>query len=102
MGLEQNILAETGSPKASQGLSPSSLFQGAGIWISLGQFRGLPAPSNQADILIPQPSTLRSKHSVDVYSAAAAKDGFTFAADTMKSEIRGTISDLKREPLNTP
>ena len=36
------------------------------------------------------------------YSAAAASDGFTFAADNMKSEMRGTISDLKREPLNTP
>jgi hypothetical protein len=39
---------------------------------------------------------------VAIYSAAAAKDGFIFADDTMKSEIRGTISDLKREPLNTP
>ena len=37
-----------------------------------------------------------------VYSAAAANDGFMFADDTMKSEMRGTISDLKREPLKTP
>ena len=37
-----------------------------------------------------------------VYSAAAANEGFTFADDTMKSEMRGTISDLKREPLKTP
>jgi hypothetical protein len=37
-----------------------------------------------------------------VYSAAAAKAGFKLAADSMKSEMRGTISDLKREPLNTP
>jgi hypothetical protein len=39
------------------------------------------------------------------YSAAEASvgfEGFTFAADIMKSEMRGTISDLKREPLNTP
>jgi hypothetical protein len=36
------------------------------------------------------------------YSAAAAKEGFTFADDIMKSEMRGTISDLKREPLKTP
>ena len=36
------------------------------------------------------------------YSAAKAKRGFTFADDTMKSEMRGTISDLKRDPLNTP
>jgi hypothetical protein len=38
------------------------------------------------------------------YSAAAidAFDAFVLAADIMKSEIRGTISDLNREPLNTP
>jgi hypothetical protein len=36
------------------------------------------------------------------YSAAAANERFTFADDIMKSEMRGTISDLKREPLNTP
>ena len=36
------------------------------------------------------------------YSAAATNDGFLFAADNMKSEMRGTISDLKREPLKTP
>jgi hypothetical protein len=42
--------------------------------------------------------------STDLYSAAAASDslGLTIAVDSMKSEIRGTISDLKREPLNTP
>jgi transposase len=34
------------------------------------------------------------------YSAAA--EVAALAADTMKSEIRGTISDLKREPLKTP
>jgi hypothetical protein len=36
------------------------------------------------------------------YSAALANAGFRFADDIMKSEMRGTISDLKREPLNTP
>ena len=36
------------------------------------------------------------------YSAAKASVGFMFAADIMKSEMRGTISDLKREPLKTP
>ena len=51
-------------------------------------------------------SKLRRHQPIEIYSAAAAKDGFRdgfrFAADIMKSEIRGTISDLKREPLNTP
>ena len=38
------------------------------------------------------------------HSAAAANDslGFISAADSMKSEMRGTISDLNREPLKTP
>ena len=36
------------------------------------------------------------------YSAARLKTDFGFAADIMKSLMRGTISDLKREPLNTP
>jgi len=44
----------------------------------------------------------RRDHTAAIYSAAAANDGLMFADDTMKSEIRGTISDLKREPLNTP
>ena len=45
----------------------------------------------------------------DAYSAAAANvaftatnDGLAFAADMMKSEMRGTISDLNRDPLKTP
>jgi hypothetical protein len=36
------------------------------------------------------------------HSAAAASDSFGRAADSMKSEMRGTISDLNREPLKTP
>jgi hypothetical protein len=37
------------------------------------------------------------------YSAAAtANAGRLLAAETMKSLMRGTISERKREPLNTP
>jgi hypothetical protein len=36
------------------------------------------------------------------YSAARASEAFGFAAEIMKSWMRGMISDLKREPLNTP
>jgi hypothetical protein len=43
-----------------------------------------------------------SAHQSGVYSAAATNFGFAFADDMMKSEMRGTISDLKREPLKTP
>ena len=34
--------------------------------------------------------------------SAAAKVNLLWAEDFMKSEIRGTISDLNREPLKTP
>ena len=34
--------------------------------------------------------------------SAAAKASLVWAEDFMKSEIRGTISDLNREPLKTP
>jgi hypothetical protein len=50
------------------------------------------------DFAVMQPKTMKSR----IYSAAAANAGLTFADDAMKSEMRGTISDLKRDPLNTP
>ena len=36
------------------------------------------------------------------YSAASDSNDFGSEADAWKSQMRGTISDLKREPLNTP
>jgi len=73
-----------------------------------GRFRGLTdgrfGPQFELQIAIP-----RRKDPNDAYSAApdneaftATNDGFRFAADIMKSQMRGTISDLNREPLNTP
>ena len=38
---------------------------------------------------------------IRIYSAAAGS-AVIFADERMKSEMRGTISDLNREPLNTP
>ena len=67
-----------------------------------GQFRGLSAPPNPR---LPQRFARQARHRVleiADYSAAAANAGFAVADDTMKSEMRGTISDLKRDPLNTP
>jgi hypothetical protein len=59
-----------------------------------------------------EPAILRRNDTIDVYSAADTGDftedftatnvGFRFAADIMKSQMRGTISDLNREPLKTP
>ena len=36
------------------------------------------------------------------YSAASASLDFGFAAEIMKSVMRGMVSERKREPLNTP
>ena len=44
----------------------------------------------------------RGDRKIGAYSAATTSEGFAFADDIMKSEMRGTISDLKREPLKTP
>ena len=66
-----------------------------------GQFRGLSGRSNQRSTSVISRQCARDRIKRR-YSAAAAKDGFAFADDSMKSEMRGTISDLKRDPLNTP
>jgi hypothetical protein len=47
-------------------------------------------------------SIFAGKAEIRAYSAASACNELGFAAETMKSWMRGTISDLKREPLNTP
>jgi hypothetical protein len=76
MGPEQELLAEN----------------------TVGLFRGLPTPSIQH-------RRFDFEHRlrfIDAYSAAARTEGFVFAANSMKSEMRGTISDLNREPLKTP
>jgi hypothetical protein len=39
---------------------------------------------------------------LDEESLEESLGSFGFVADIMKSEMRGTISDLNREPLNTP
>jgi len=68
------------------------------LWANSGGYR---PPNHYPRIAI---SDQRSEQRIEcgAYSAAAANEGLTLADDTMKSEIRGTISDLKREPLKTP
>jgi hypothetical protein len=66
-----------------------------------GPIQRVTDPSNHIPHLVFRESIPRMDESGG-YSAAAASEGFTFADDIMKSEMRGTISDLKREPLNTP
>ena len=67
-----------------------------------GPIQRVTDPSNRIPhLVISREQSPRTDERGD-YSAAAASEGFTFADDIMKSEMRGTISDLKREPLNTP
>ena len=102
MGLERKISSQIGSGWRSQGLEPELI----------------PSGTHESRFLMPDQRVTRMRESVPkfgrngqstrvnrfvgVYSAAAASESFGFAADIMKSEMRGTISDLKREPLKTP
>jgi hypothetical protein len=67
-----------------------------------GQFRGLTAQPNRRLNRASRGNEASACLKSRIYSAAAANAGFAVADDTMKSEMRGTISDLKRDPLNTP
>jgi hypothetical protein len=67
----------------------------------LGESRGLLAHRIDTAISIAN-RRFRIDRRIGAYSAAAPREAFAFADDTMKSEMRGTISDLKREPLKTP
>ena len=89
------------SRNSPQGLRANSFLREAVNQVSLGGFRG-PLALNQTRIADPRPAIRHRTRKIDAYSAAAASEAFGFADDTMKSEMRGTISDLNREPLNTP
>ena len=73
-----------------------------------GRFRGLGHRRFGLRFGLQTGDLRRRNDPIAVYSAAdiegftATNVGFRFAADIMKSQIRGTISDLKREPLKTP
>lgn len=77
-----------------QGVSASSLLQSYLITANLRGTWPSGGPSERRGFPAGNPKTL--------YSAARACNELGFAAETMKSWIRGTISDLKRDPLNTP
>ena len=98
MGPEQEILAENTLWNAFKRMRSYSFFQKA----ENQAFRG---PIQRVTDPIKTASTFRFRTStrfIDAYSAAAVAEGFVFVADSMKSEMRGTISDLNREPLKTP
>jgi hypothetical protein len=68
------------------------------LWVNSGGYQ----PPNHRQCIVIAVNDAKNAGEAAIYSAAAANEGFTFADDTMKSEMRGTISDLKREPLKTP
>jgi hypothetical protein len=67
-----------------------------------GGFRGL--ADGRFGLRFGPQTAIRSRFysAADIEGFTATSDGFRFAADIMKSQMRGTISDLKREPLKTP
>ena len=98
MGPEQEIFAKNTLRNPFERMRSYSFFQKA----ENQAFRG---PIQRVTDPIDSTSTFRFQTStrfIDAYSAAAGTEGFAFAADSMKSEMRGTISDLNREPLKTP
>ena len=88
-----------GRPRIETILIPSRGDESGFPWSIQGVIRPAEsAPTHSASRGKEARARLKSR----IYSAAAANAGFAFADDTMKSEMRGTISDLKRDPLNTP
>jgi hypothetical protein len=87
-----------GTPRTEYKLTPSE----AGIPDFFGLIQGVTGGIESSGYFDPECAIPRKIILFGAYSAAAANVGFKFADDTMKSEMRGTISDLKREPLNTP
>ena len=89
-------------------MSQNSFFRRVANRYFKGRFRGRRAAESARNPGF-KPTMLRKSAPIDAYSAAAdsedfteTNEGFMFAADIMKSRMRGTISDLKREPLKTP
>ena len=97
LGLEPTFFARSGRMNPTQKLRSDSLLES---YLNT---------ANLARIWAAQPRRRRPKFRIlaDIarfraYSAAKASSDLGFADETMKSWMRGTISDLKREPLNTP
>jgi hypothetical protein len=108
MGLEQKFSAGIPLWRPLQGMKLNSFFRGPTNRDSLGRFRGLAALPNRTESR-PLTGDSRKESPDRRYSAAAdsedltaTSEGLELAVDIMKSEIRGTISDLKRDPLKTP
>jgi|SRR4051794_9169982 hypothetical protein len=102
MGSNVNFSGRPEPVLAAQALTLNSLLRSTPEPESSGDFSRFAGPSNRPAVWSGTPKyDAGLRFSPGSYSAAA-RMAFESAADSMKSLIRGTISDLKREPLNTP
>ena len=98
MGSKREILPEKTGFRAPQGLMPYSFLENRRIPIFWGLIRHL-----ACDRFGPEFGSIRQDRCAkELYSAASASCDFGFAAESMKSVMRGKVSERKREPLNTP
>jgi hypothetical protein len=102
MGLEQNISVQNGCREPHQGLRENSFLRELLNPDFFRSIQGVTQPRIKLRKFAPGAFDAASFGRIDCYSAAAANADLVFAADNMKSDMRGTISDLKREPLKTP
>ncbi len=91
LGLKTTFLSESRVKSVAQGVTPYSPLDSFMELGFTGQINALPVPGFEP-----------GNSGQSGYPAARASNDFGSAADIMKSEMRGTISDLNREPLNTP
>ena len=94
LGLEPAFFAPAGRMRHPQGVRDDSLLE---RYLNTSNLTGTRPSGNRR-----RAWNFDGKAELAGYSAASACNELGFAAETMKSWMRGTISDLKREPLNTP
>jgi hypothetical protein len=93
-----DYLEGIGGSRVPERVRSQSLFPGANLGQN-GPFSG--PPDGRFRGFLPQNPRAKAC-GFGSYSAASASSDFGFPDDIMKSLMRGTISERKREPLNTP
>lgn len=80
----------------------SALIAGRQIFSRFNDLREMTRDSGAQISGIPHKMGLSAQTRLKKAYSAATSASLAWADERMKSEIRGTISDLKRDPLNTP
>ncbi len=96
-----DYLSETAGSKLPEKLRSHSLLPWANR-VRNGRFSSPEEPVPAAIPPVFSPDIRSENCRFDAYSAASASSDFGLPADIMKSLMRGTISERKREPLKTP